>query len=190
MKPESISASASGFGDGNDTGASPRTPRLFGGARAPRGEGLPWAGFGGARAPVVIGIRPCANRCGHIIHGEAILPEDCSGICNRLRETAQDEHPISSQLARILCGRIVAGRQGARAHLDEAGKRLILEAAKHFLLAGRKESRNGNYSMPGLFYDFIDRGLMLFKAHFAREAHVEKKWRGEQKRIANCIPLA
>ena len=113
--------------------------------------------------------------CDEVVHQQAVGAKDAAGIGDGLGETADDEKPICRQFARIFSRWIVMWRKRARAHLDEAGVRLRLEAAQCLFLSRRKESRYGNHAAPRLFNYFINCRRMFLQRFLSGEAHREKE---------------
>ena len=135
-------------------------------------------------------LRVFAKRDDEIVHQEAVGAGDLVVGAYGLGKSAQDEKPVGGKFAGIFGRRIVARRQSVGERFYEACHRLCLEPAQGFLFAGRDEAGNRNHALPGFSYDFINGGGVFFGGLFAREAHREKKGRGEERQIADGIPDA
>ena len=135
-------------------------------------------------------LRVFAKRDDEIVHQEAVGAGDLVVGAYGLGKSAQDKKPVGGKFTGIFGRRIVARRQSVGERFYEACHRLCLEPAQGFLFAGRDKAGNRNHALPGFGYDFINGGGVFFGGLFAREAHREKKGRGEERQIADGIPDA
>ena len=109
-------------------------------------------------------------------------------MLNGLRKAAQYEHAPRGKFAGIFRRRVVARRQRVRERFYETRQRLRFQSPQHFLFPWRNEARHRDGAMPRLCYDFVYLRLVLFQRLLAREAHREKKWRGDEREIAKRVP--
>ena len=153
-----------------------------------------WDGTSGARAP-----RPrcqslfqCRGAGAHggdeVVHEKAVGPGDGAVMLNGLRKAAQYEHAPCGKFAGIFRRRVVSRRQRVREGFYETRQRLRFQSPQHFLFPWRNEARHRDGTMPRLCYDFVYLRLVLCHGLLAREAHREKKWRGDEREIAQRVP--
>lgn len=110
-------------------------------------------------------------------------------MLNGLRKAAQYEHAPRGKFAGVFRRRVVARRQRVRERFYETRQRLRFQSPQHFLFPWRNEARHRDCAMPRFRYDFVYLRLVLFQRLLAREAHREKKWRGDEREIAKRVPL-
>ena len=109
-------------------------------------------------------------------------------MLNGLRKAAQYEHTPRGKFAGIFRRRVVSRRQRVREGFYETRQRLRFQSPQHFLFPWRNEARHRDGTMPRLSYDFVYFRFVLFQRLLAREAHREKKWRGDEREIAKRVP--
>ena len=124
-----------------------------------------------------------------VVHEKAVGPGDGAVMLNGLRKAAQYEHAPCGKFAGVFRRRVVALRQRVRERFYETRQRLRFQAPHHFLFPWRNEARHRDCAMPRFRYDFVYLRLVLFHGLLAREAHREKKWRGDECKIAKRVPL-
>ena len=141
-----------------------------------------------------------AERGGEVVHGEAVgaklvrggemLANVSGGNRRGVGEARENEQTVGGKFARIFRRGIVARRQGAGQHLDEARTGRCLQPSHGFDFAGRDEARNRHPAMLRLVDDLANGRFVLGDALLEREAHVEEKGRAEQGEIAHALPAA
>ena len=186
-------------------GAVSGRPRTAGGSGAP--EPLPVVGLETTeRAPeprprwVLRAGAHAAERGGEVVHGEAVgaklvrggemLANVAGGNRRGVGEARENEQAVGGEFARIFRRGIVARRQGAGQHLDEARTGRRLQPTQGFDFAGRDEARDRHPAVFRLFDDFANGLFVLGDALLECEAHMKEKGRAEQGEIAQALPAA
>ena len=177
--------------------------RTLGGSGTPEScprWGTAWLGAPEPRLRRALRAYATAERGREIVHGEAVgaelvrggemLANVAGGNRRSVGEPREDEQAVGGELARIFRRGIVARRQGAGQHFDEARAGRRLQPAQGLDFAGRDEARDRHPAMLRLVDDLANGRFVLGDALLEREAHVEEKGRAEQGEIAHALPAA
>lgn len=112
----------------------------------------------------------------------------CRDIGCCIGEARENEQSISGKFARVFRRRVIARRQRAGQHLNEAGTWCCFKALEQFGFAWRDKATHDDCAAAGFLNEFSDSRFMFGERLFERQACVNEKRRAKQGEVAHCRP--
>ena len=131
-----------------------------------------------------------AESGGKGVHGVTASAEGGGGVGGSGRKAAEDEEAVGGEFAGVFGGRVVAGREGERDGLDEAGEGFGLEAVEEGFFARGDEAADGDGAAAGPVEDGFDGRGVFFGGFPHGEAYVFEEGGGKEGGVAHGIPAA